>query len=214
MGFVVGIDTADNKSFSCIVFGFENDINLAYRDMDSMLVGCGEKGPFHWKSMSKNTKKRVTNRLCDIVKSSNLKVTVFHHKKPEKISEKEFYLKIVPNEMAANLETLLKNKYGFASVECDDDFFIKGYGAERTVIFLSALLQRLTYRLGGEMVKIRKAKNAFMATIKQYPDKILHLRAAPTSRKDSKAVQIADLLLGLYRHNPQELENKIFFREM
>lgn len=209
MNLRIGVDSAENKKLSGFVLGFDAEVNKIYNALDKIFVNCGQKGVFHWKSLSKKVKKCASEKLFNILKNSKLRFLIFEHKKPRGVSEKEFYLTIVPNEISAKLERQLKGKPFTIFLECDDDFFIKKV-KDGTNKFIEELLKRLTFRLSGKMTKILRTREFLKADIKQHPSKLTTFYGKAMLREESKAIQIADLILGLYRFLPRKYYQKYF----
>ncbi len=211
---IIGIDTAQNKKYSCVIFGFETEIKRVFEEIDSVLINCGEKGEFHWKHMKLSAKNCAFRKIADILNQSQLKIMIFEHSKIANTSEKEFYLKVVPNEISLSLERLLKNKYGFVLIECDNDFSIKKCRGNGTFYFLESLLEKITFRLTGQMVKLRKEKNILKASVKLYNEKILNFNACVSDRKSSQSIQLSDISLGLWNFAKEVISEKVYFRKL
>jgi len=213
MQITLAIDTSENKTFSCVVFGFQNEIDSLYREMSKIFEKCGRRGALHWRKMTKDIRNRSKAPLAEAFKKYNVKLFVFEHPRLRNVPKKKFYTVDIPNKIAYCLEQHFRGKTGFVRMECDDDYFVEGLGERGTERFLENFLRQITFRLTGENITIRKVKNTYRATIKQNGD-ILEFLALPMQSGNSRGIQIADIVLGLFKHYREGLDKKIILRKL
>jgi len=204
---IFGVDTAEDLRYSCFVSGSKTAFIQAYKDMDEVLVSYNQKGVFHWKSLTSNMRKKVSNKLFQICNKSNLWFTIFEHKRPRGADWKKFYLREVTNSISKILEKQLQNKAFDIVLLFDDDFHIKNI-KDGTLRFMEALIRNLAFRLSGSVVNVR-GKKELIAEFK-YDDNLIRVKAYKVSRKNSIEVQVSDFVLGLYRFLPTKKTSKIF----
>lgn len=209
---IIGIDTSHNKKFSCIVSGFKNHVDSLYAEVTKILTRYGRKGVIHWKVISDKVRRRAKNDIYSTINKTNVHFTIFEHQKPENVNRKEYYLVYVPNQISQFLENWLKRKFGTVEIVVDKDYEITGVksGSE---IFVRYLLRQLTTRLAGEPVTIRTDKR-YRATLKEIEGGVLDFIAFVSSRNESKAIQLADLILGYYIYDKEGIKNKVYFRKI
>jgi hypothetical protein len=109
---IVAIDTSHNKTYSCVVFGFKNDILETYKQISKALAEQGKTGTIHWQKISSKIRRNVKNRVYEIINNSPVSFYIFKHHKPRLIEKEKYYLKSVPNFISSFLEKRLRGKFG------------------------------------------------------------------------------------------------------
>lgn len=207
----IGIDTSHNKRYSCVVSGFKSDIDKFYTDVTKILSKAGRKGIIHWKVISDKVRRRAKDEIYKLINESKVHFTIFEHKKPENVSRKEYYLVYAPNLISSYLEKWLVKKFGTVEIMIDKDYEVKGM--KGTEVFIRNFLQQLSSRLSGIPVTIRRDKR-FRTTVKQYDGSMIDFVASVSDRNESKAIQLADLILGYYLYDKEGIENKVYFKKI
>lgn len=213
MQITLAIDTSENKTFSCVVLGFQNEIDSLYREMSGIFEKYGRRGTLHWRKMTRDIRNPSKAPIVEALKKYNARLFVFEHPRLRNVPKKKFYTVDIPNKIAYHLEQHLRGKRGFVRIECDDDYFVEGLGERGTERFLENFLRQITFRLTGQNITIRKVKSTYRATIKQDGD-ILEFLALPAQSGNSRGIQIADIVLGLFKYYREGLEKKIIFRRL
>ncbi len=213
MQLTLAIDTSENKTYSCVVLGFQNEIDSLYREMSRVFEKYGRRGTLHWRKMTRSVRNPSKAPVAEVIGKHKVKLFVFEHPRQRDVSKKKFYTVGVPNRIAYHLERHLRGKTGFVKIECDDDYFVGGLGEKGTERFLENFLRQITFRLAGGNVTIRKTKNAYRATIKQDCG-IMEFLALPVQSGNSRGVQIADIVLGLFGYYREGLDKKIIFNRL
>ena len=206
MEFVIGIDTSDSKRRSCLVYGPKGNIDMCHNTVSSICESAGVSKYIHWSRFPNKTKDKLKKPISEYLlqiqndKSRYVRFYVFDHPKPADISEKEHYLSDVPLLHSKCLEDPLKGKHGRIYFECDDDFNVSKVpnGTDR---YLDKLFQQLSFRIAGQIIPVRRENALYRATIKKH-GKLLELYGRKVSSRESKAVQLADLSLGLAKFYP------------
>lgn len=88
-------------------------------------------------------------------------------------------------------------------VQADKDYEVKGVD-NGTFVFLENLVTQLAFRLHGAPVKITRSKHEITGRIKTANGLLLFV-ANTVESSHSKAVQIADVVLGLFKLTPKEI---------
>jgi len=202
-----GVDTADNLLFSCFVSGSKTEIDKTYSAMDKILVAKNQRGAFHWKSYTSKVRKTVATDLLKVCKGHTLRYLIFEHRKPQYVQSKKYYLRDVVNNIGGVLERQIKNKPIDITFVLDDDFHIPTV-RDGTHEFARCLLQNLSYRLTGTLVAVR-GRRSLICELKLM-EKQSKFVAFKSSRGSSKEIQIADVILGLYRFLPKGKTKDIF----
>jgi hypothetical protein len=209
----IGIDTSNNKEYSVVLFGFKSEVDALHGEISKILAGHGKTGAIHWRTISKKARDASRKSIYEAANNRRVYYNIARHRKPRDTSAKDYYLKYVPNALSGSVERILRGKYGHVAIEVDNDYEVKRID-NGTMVFTEAFLSRLCFRLVGEMVKVRKDNGrGFLATIKHPDGNILNFSAAPSSRQQSKAIQLADLVLGYYLYEKEGLE-KAFFKKI
>ena len=206
---IIGIDTSKDKRLIAVVFGSNENIFKTYKLLEKEFKKLNWEPPLHWKKIKKESKKKILNNVSKTINSSSLKIWVFECKKPRQETRKKYYLKLCPNSIAYSFEPLIKNCKGILQIQADKDFGIKK--SNGTQEFLENLVLQTAFRQIGSTPKIFKRKNFLRTELKKGKDK-LEIIANPVSSETSKAVQIADLTLGVYNFNKKKL--KINFKKV
>ncbi len=210
---LVGIDSSMGKRFSCFVFGSFKEVNLFYENVFTFIKkDCGWSGSLHWRKMSRRTRNCILKKFLREMHKTQLKFFIFEHKKPKGVSRRDYFLKTVPNEVSHVLEPLFKATSGVVLIECDEDFEVKGVHNSST-LFLNRLVKSISYKIVGKKVAVFISKGRVYADIK-HDSKKLHVRASIVKSRNSKAVQIADLVLGIFNQDKKKLEGMVTFKKL
>ena len=161
----------------------------------------------HWKALSSGVKKQLVPEICEILSKSELKAWIFEANKPMGEEAKQYYLRRVPNKIAYSIEPLVANAAGVLQIQADKDFEITKTRGTRD--FLKHLVAQLACRIYGSYIPVFETKGSITADIKSR-DSTLRITATEVLSKNSKAVQIADILLGVYKFDKKKLR----FREV
>ena len=201
---VIGIDTSHNKTYSCLSFGFKNDVNDVHNKVSRVLAKYGKTGTIHWQKLSGKIRKSAKNEIYEIIDNSPLNFYVFEHDKPRDTPKKDYYLLTVPNFISSYIERRLRGKFGTILIEGDNDYSIAGI-ENGTLRFIENFMAQLCFRLVGKQVKLRK-DGKIRATIKQPNQNVMDFIGYETNRTLSNAVQLSDLMLGYYFYDNKGLE--------
>jgi hypothetical protein len=94
------------------------------------------------------------------------------------------------------------NAAGVLQIQADKDFEITR--SRGTKDFLKQLVTQLAFRIYGSYVPVFETRNNIHADVKA-KEAGLRITAAEVTSKNSKAVQIADVLLGIYKIDKKKL---------
>lgn len=192
---IVGIDSSGNKSLVCVVFGSNENIHDTYKGLCGTFRREGWFPPLHWGKMASRSRRALVKPVSEVINKSDLKAWVFETKKPRGTGNKDYYLRTVPNFLAYRLEPMIRKEEGVLQIQADKDFEIKN--TEGTTDFLRHLLIQLGTRLHGSSVAVLKSGKDQLMTLKSN-EKRLDIVASSVRSENSKAVQIADVVLGIY----------------
>jgi len=201
---IIGLDTSHNKTYSCLLFGFKNDINEVYNKISRVLAKHGRPGIIHWQKLSGKIRKAAKNEIYEIVNNSPLSFYIFEHDKPRDVPKNEYYLFTVPNFIASYMERRLRGKFGTVLIEADDDYTISNV-KNSTLRFVENFIAQVCFRLIGKQIKLRK-DGKIRATVKHSNGNVLDFIGYETNRTLSNAVQLSDLILGYYFYDNKGLE--------
>ncbi|MFH0986882.1 MAG: hypothetical protein V1911_02410 [Candidatus Micrarchaeota archaeon] len=207
---IIGIDSSFDKTFTGIAVGLKVNVAKLYSEISKIALKRGIKN-IHWRKMSLKERKFFDSSFCPLLADSNVSFWIIKHKRPDFTGKKEYYLDAVPSEIAYMLERSLRRRYGSALIECDDDYNVKGI-ENSTKVFLRKLFKQLGFRLTGRPVGLFERGGAVKTIVPRFIDGIernLELEAKTADYRDSGAVQLADLALGLYNFD-QKKYRKIF----
>ncbi len=213
---VIGIDTSRNKEYSMVLFGYKTHVDELYNDVSKILARYGKRGTIHWKTLSVKIRNSAKKAIYKAIKSKKVYFNIAQHKRPQNVDAKYYYLQYVPNVLSGFVEKASQGKRGSVVIEVDDDYAVKRV-RNSTLVFTENFLSRLCFRLVGKMVKIRKTNDGagFLATVKHPNGNVLNFSTVLSTKNKTKAVQLADLVLGYYLYYRGELRGKrIFFRKI
>jgi len=209
--FIIAFDTSHNKTYSCVVFGFQNDIIDMYKNISIILAKYGKMGTFHWQRISNKIRKSAKNEIYEIINNSPVSFYIFKHQKPRLIDKNKYFLFSVPNFISSFLEKRLRGKFGLVKIEADDDYLIANVN-NSSLKFVENFMNQICFRLIGTFVKIMK-DGKLRATIKHPNGNIMNFIGYVTNRSFSEGIQLSDLILGYYFYDNRGL-NKIEFIEL
>jgi hypothetical protein len=197
----IAIDSSNQRRVSGVLSGrFVNVIEF-YDELERIFKKNSINPPFHWSKISRKVKEKTIDDIAFTFNNSALKFNVINHIKPLYFSKKDFFHIRLPKKIIENLEDWLKYKSGTLCIDVDDDYCINKYMT--TEKFLENLIYQIGFRLVGVHIKIRK--DGFLkSVIKQENGSILSINGRVYSSKDSRGIQICDILLGIVN-----LERKI-----
>lgn len=199
---IIGIDSSNNKSLICVIFGSNENIHNTYVLLCSVFKKCDWKPPLHWKALSPRAKKQLAPEISEILSKSELKVWIFKASKPMGEEAKQYYLRRVPNKIAYSIEPLVTNAAGVLQIQADKDFEItKTRGTKE---FLRQLVAQLAFRIYGSNIPVFETSNNITADVKTR-EANLRITAAKVESGNSKAVQMADIILGVYKLSKKKL---------
>ncbi len=208
---IIAIDTSHKKKYSGTVSGSEGNLRNLYNEFTKIFQKYGRRGTLHWSKMSRKVRDSARKEIIESVNNSKVNFNVFHHPLPLNAVKKDFYLRHVPNVVSGAFETWLRGREGLVEIKADDDFFVAGI-RDGTKHFVENFLQRLTDRLYGGYITIRR-DDRLRATIK-YPDgNVMEFIAFTTRASDSIEIQLIDVILGYFIEDKGGFE-KVFFRKI
>ena len=205
----VGIDSSHQLRYSFMVSGRFSEMTRFYDCMEKFLRRNKINSPFHWTKISRKVKETTIKDIFEEFKKGKLHFLVIHHPRPRGYEKKNFYHTLLTNQISKILENWLRNKYGSVTLEVDDDYNVgKGHN---TFKFTKNILQQITFRLVGAPVKII-TNHKIRATIKQNNKFILEFYGGVSNIKESRGIQIADVIGGYIISNKiKEDKQNIFF---
>lgn len=205
---VYGVDTADNLEYTCFVSGSKTAIIETYKKLDKILVEHNIRGVFHWKSISSRVRKRVAEPLFEICNDSKLRFIIFEHKRPQNVPHEQFFFTKTADKISEILGKQLCNKsFNTVIFFFDDDFHIKTI-KNGTLEFMRAIIRRLAYNLSGKNVKVTGSKSVIVEF--KHKGFLIEIKSYLSNRNTNFEIQIADIILGLYRFLPQTKTSSIF----
>ena len=208
---IIAIDASRAASYSCTAFGYNNDINALHDEISKAMFGKKDC-MLHWVKTSKRIKKKAQKKVFDVVKKSKVQFYIFEHKKPLGEKKKNYYLTYIPNYISSYTHTKLLGKYGRVVVESDRDFEVKGI-KDTTLNLVHNLLTQLCFKLVGKPVSIRRQRDELRATVKFPNQNRLEFIGRVNKSENSKAIQLADIVLG-YKLNTKKGLEKVFYRKI
>lgn len=204
------IDSSHQLRYSFMFFGRFNEMLIFYNFMESNFKKDHINSPYHWSKITNKIKDSTINIIFDKFKKSGLKFYVVHHPRPKNYEKKKFYHTMVTNKFSEIFEKWLKNKYGSFTLEVDDDYNVNK--KHNSYCFVRHMIEQTTFRLVGKLVKIR-CNSKIRATIKQKNKFILDFYAYVSNSKESKGIQIADIIGGyLIKNNIKRGKNISFIK--
>lgn len=209
---IIGIDTSHSKKYSGLVFGSNEAVFEFYKESSNIFQKLGLVPPLHWQILSSNSRKTVFNNLFPKLSQTKLKFWIFEHSKPMEIKRKEFYLKQIPSRMAYSLEPLLSNAQGLVQIQADKDFEVKNVQSSN-LIFLENLVKQLSFRIYGSEVRVFRTNKEVYSVFKNKGNELKFLGFSVDS-KTSKAVQIADIILGMFNFDANRMRKIVKFYKM
>ncbi len=207
----IAIDASHAASYSCTAFGYNNNINALHDEISKAMFGKKDC-ILHWVKISKKIKKKAQKKVFNAVKKSKIHFYVFEHKKPLGEKKKNYYLTYIPNNISSYTHTKLLGKYGTVIVESDRDFEVKGI-KDTTLKLVHNLLFQMCFKLVGKPVTIRKQRGELRATVKFPNQNRLEFIGRVNESANSKAIQLADVVLGYKLSTKKGLE-KVFYRKI
>ncbi|MFH0986501.1 MAG: hypothetical protein V1911_00460 [Candidatus Micrarchaeota archaeon] len=204
---IIGIDSSNNKQLICVVFGSNENIYKTYMKLCDLFKQKDWNPPLHWKKMASSVKKALIKPASELINESDLKIWIFETNKPMEVEAKDYYLRKVPNKVAFALEPLIRSTKGVLQIQADKDFEISK--TRGTHDFLKYFVSQVSFRLYGSPVKIMESRGDINVCVKT-DEFDLRIRAVPMPSGESKAVQLADVILGVYNID----KRKINFRRI
>lgn len=208
---VIAIDTSHKKKYSGVVSGTETNLRNHYNEFYKVFQKHGRGGILHWSKMSRKVRNRARREVIELVNNAKVNFNIFHHPLPPNTVKKNFYLRYIPNVISSVFEPWLRNRSALVEIKVDDDFFVGGI-KEGTRHFVENFLLRLTDRLYGGYITIRR-DDKFRATIKYPNGNIMQFVAYPTRAPESREIQLVDVVLGYFIEDRNGFE-KIYFRKI
>jgi hypothetical protein len=191
----VGIDSAHKKSFTGIISGSEKDIHQLYSDIEKVMKSEGINPPFHWTSIKSSRRESVVKSFKKNVNFSRVGFTILVHKNKTSMPSLFLFHEIVPKTIAESISNWSKRINGKILFEVNGDFDI---GNSKTKHFVHKMISYLiSFLTDDKLIKIFDKHGVFLAEFNQGVGKLM-LVAYPCSAKNSKAIQIVDLLLGAF----------------
>ena len=116
------------------------------------------------------------------------------------------------HNISAFIHTKLLGKYGIVLIESDRDFEVRGI-QDTTIKFVHNLLFQMCFKLVGKPVTIRRQRDELRATVRFPNQNRLELIGRVNRHVNSKAIQLADIILG-YKLNTKKGLEKVFYRKI
>lgn len=192
----IGIDSAENMRYSGIVSGSSQDIDDIYKDFVQIFRKHGVKPPFHWRKIRRKVKNSCRKEIVRTVNNGRLKTNIFAHKRKFGLERKILFYELLPQHISLRVSAWVKELAGSLEIEVDDDYNVRGR-QNATERFVRSFIESLCFILTGKEIHARKEKGKFKATIKQKKG-VLRLYGRVCDSRNSKSIQIADLILGYY----------------
>lgn len=208
---IIAIDTSHQKKYSGTVSGTGSNLRNLYNEFAKVFQKHGRRGVLHWSKMSRKVREGARKEIIELVNNAKVNFNIFHHPLPLNTVKKDFYLRYIPNIISAVFEPWLRDREALVEIKSDDDFFVAGI-KEGTKHFIENFLLRLTDRLYGGYITIRK-DDKLRATIKYPNGNLMEFIAYTTRASDSTEVQLIDVILGYFVEDRNGFE-KVHFRKI
>lgn len=208
---VIAIDTSHKKKYSGTVSGTETNLKNLYNEFSKVFQKHGRRGILHWSKMSRKVRNGARKEIIEIVNEAKVNFNIFHQQLPMNAIKKDFYLRYVPNVISSVFEPWLRDRAALVEIKSDDDFFVGGI-KDGTRHFIENFLLRLTDRLYGGYITIRK-DDKLRATIKYPNGNVIEFIAYATRSAESIEVQLIDVVLGYFIEDSSGFE-KVHFRKI
>lgn len=203
--FCIGIDTSSNKEFSYISLGSMKKIN-ELKDAISHICLRNRIKKIHFNDIDMNDRKVIYPEIVNAVLKSNVGYVVLKHKKPPNFTDKEFYLKFLPEEYSKRFE-FLRKKDGIIKIDMHDDFRVSGI-ENSTDYFLNELINVISEKFADGNGSIfrndekyengrRKIFNCRVICKETGCTLLFNLRKY--IGQDSNAITVADMVLGFHQ---------------
>jgi hypothetical protein len=190
------IDSSQQLVYTGILTGHYSNLDALYDDFEKLFSDNNVAYKYHWSKLSRKIRNNMKNDLVKLFrKSSKINFNILHHRKPNNISRKDWFLHHLPARIAQRLERWLESKGGSVELIVDNDYNVSK-GGRGTNHFIESLIRQLSWRLTNKEVTIRNEEK-IKATIKQSNGNTLNIYAS-VAPKNSKWVGMTDVYLGLY----------------
>jgi hypothetical protein len=201
--FLIGIDTAQDKRFSYIVYGPLGRINQLEKDIEYICLKNGIK-KIHFNDIRPDKRKKIYPEIIkSVLKYDGISYNVLEHVRPEGYPAKDFYLTFLPRIYSERFSFLNKEN-GIIRIEIHEDFNVPGV-KNSTDYFLNSLIRQITDDLikKSENKKIFRDRGIFYSTIKcKDTNCILKFNLRKLTRQESNAINVADIVLGFHQLSP------------
>ncbi len=195
----VGMDSSKNLSCTGMVSGSEIDMIYFHDELKKIFEKKKVYPPFHWGKLTNNVRNSTAKEIEKLVNLSNynLKFNILHHKKPLSVRQSDIISEILPAGISEQLREWLHRYSGFIIFEVDNDFNIKGFDTHH---FIDKIFKKIANLLTDDIVAIRHENGVHKSTIKKKfghnSGGSLYLQGKISNIKDSRAIQIIDIILG------------------
>jgi hypothetical protein len=220
MTFAISIDSAKQLRYTGVMSGDYKNIFEFYGELEKILAPKGIKPPFHWSKLTNKQRMLCRNSIVSLINDSpRLKINIFDHKIPQGVSHKDYYLFHIPNCISENLESWIKSHRKDCDIEIivNEDYNISHH-KNGTDIFIDNLLKQIGSRSTGKTIAIIKntrRDKKVRATIKLLNGSVIDFYASKMQIKDSKEIQLIDVILGYYCDNSDDFDpNRVYFRKI
>jgi hypothetical protein len=212
MSYLIAIDSGRQLKYTGTLSGNYKEVLDFYSELEKIFITRGIKPPFHYSKLTRKQKILFRSRVIKIINNSNMKINVFFHKIPRGYSHKDYYLVHIPNCISENLESWIKSQRKDCDIELivNEDYNIRNQ-KNGTNIFIENLIRQIGLRVTGKVVAIfdkTRQDKKIRATLKLLNGSIIDFYASKAQTRDSKEVQLIDIILGYYCD-----ENKDFSRD-
>lgn len=209
---IIGIDSAHKMNFTGVVSGSEHDIYSLYSDIEQMMKKECINSPFHWTSIKSSRRKSIIRMLEEKINFSKVNFTVLIHKDKSSIPKMELIHEIIPKVIAESLSKWIKGINGKILFEVNGDFDV---GKTKTKHFVHKIFSYLISFLTDQkqLIKIREKNGVFISEFNQSCGRII-LVGYTSSSKNSRVIQIADLLLGCFIYDANFKYERNFIKKL
>jgi len=208
------IDSSHQLRYTGMISGSYRSIKGLYKKFEKIFIENNVAYKYHWSKLSKKTKNKLKKPLIKALQESpKVNLNILDHRKPAKITKKDWYLYYLPAQLAQRLEHWLGGSKGSIELIVDNDYNVTK-GNSGTYHFIEALLRQTSLRLTGKEITIRK-EGKIKATIKQVNGNILTFYAS-VAEKNSREIGLTDIYLGLYISEKRRFDNfkNIYYKKI
>ncbi len=212
----IAIDSSNQLRASGMASGSDSEFENFYSELLKIFSKREIKPPFHRSKLSRKNREALRKNIVELVNKSRLKFNIFLHTKPKGVNRKDYYLRYLPNSMSRAVENWLMKATANSHLEIfvDDDYNISEV-SEGTLVFIKTLMKQICSRVSGVYFEPFKEREIFKATIKNPTGSIINLYGRKSSLRDSKEIQIIDIVMGYVQESPNDFDKeKVRIKEL